>query len=199
MRAPVQHYRSEGDARLIEIGLKSISQLFNSLDPSPFHQKDLDADAEDYIVGAAREIPPHAPLKLVLFLPPDHFEQPGTADLERSIQNYFEYRRVMAARDLRYLFRLGRRSLAIGIAFLAACLTLRQLAPVVLPPPFDHVAAEGLLITGWVAMWRPIQTFLYDWWPLRSTVRVYAKLAAAPVEARPDTSRPSDAGINLGD
>ena len=144
MRAPVQHYRSEGDARLIEIGLKSISQLFNSLDPSPFHQKDLDADAEDYIVGAAREIPPHAPLKLVLFLPPDHFEQPGTADLERSIQNYFEYRRVMAARDLRYLFRLGRRSLAIGIGFLAACLTLRELAPVVLPPPFDHVAAEGL-------------------------------------------------------
>jgi len=47
MRTPVQHYRSEGDARLIEIGLKSISQLFNSLDPSPFHQKDLDADAED--------------------------------------------------------------------------------------------------------------------------------------------------------
>lgn len=184
MPAPVQRYRREGDAHIIEIGLKSLTQLFNSLDPSPFHEKDLDADAEDYIVGAAREISPHAPLKLVFFLPPDHFEQPGTADIERSIHNYFEYRREMAARDLRYMFRLGRTSSMVGIAFLATCVMLRQLALAVLAPPLDHIAAEGLLIAGWVAMWRPIQTFLYDWWPLRATVRIYAKLATAPIEIR---------------
>jgi hypothetical protein len=177
-------YRREGRFQLIEIGLKNVSQLFNSLDPSPFHEKDLDTDAENYIVGAAREISPRSPLKLVLHLPRDHFEQPGTMDLERSIQNYFAYRRDMAARDLRYLFRLGRTSMAVGLGFLASCVMLRQLAPL-LGPPFDYVVAESLLIVGWVAMWRPIETFLYDWWPLRGTVRIYARLAAAPVEARP--------------
>lgn len=44
--------------------------------------------------------------------------------------------------------------------------------------------AEGLLILGWVAMWRPIQIFLYDWWPIRNRARLFAKLAATPVEAR---------------
>ena len=179
----LQPYRREGEFQLIEIALTNISQLFNSFDPSPFHEKDLDTDAENYIVSAAREISPRLPLKLVLHLPRDHIEQPGTADLERSIQNYFEYRRNMAARDLRYLFRLGRTSLVVGLGFLAACVTLRELAPL-LGPPLDHVVSEGLLIVGWVAMWGPIQTFLYDWWPLRATVRIYGRLAAAPVEAR---------------
>ena len=179
----LQPYRIEGEFRLIEIALRNVSQLFNSFDPSPFHEKDLDTDAENYIVGAAREISSRVPVKLVLYLPPDHFEQPGTTDLERSIQNYFEYRQAMAARDLGYMFRLGRTSLVIGLGFLAGCVVLRQLAPM-LEQPFDHVVAEGLLIAGWVAMWRPIQTFLYDWWPLRATVRIYGRLAAAPVEAR---------------
>src|SRR6516164_10651945 len=41
-------------ATKIEINLSRLTQLFNSLDPSPFHERDLDHDAEDYIVGVSR-------------------------------------------------------------------------------------------------------------------------------------------------
>ena len=41
-------------ATRIEISLGRLSQLFNSLDPSPFHERDLDYDAEDYICGIGR-------------------------------------------------------------------------------------------------------------------------------------------------
>jgi len=34
-----------------------LPQLFSSLDPSPFHDRDLDRDAEDYIIGSAEEAP----------------------------------------------------------------------------------------------------------------------------------------------
>ncbi|HEV2716906.1 MAG TPA: hypothetical protein VGU64_16700 [Terriglobales bacterium] len=40
----------------IEISLNRLSQLFNSFDPSPFRERDLDQDAEDYIVGSVEEI-----------------------------------------------------------------------------------------------------------------------------------------------
>ena len=53
----------------IEINLNRLSQLFNSLDPSPFHERDLDQDAEDYIVGSAEEAPRQHPLRLVIHLP----------------------------------------------------------------------------------------------------------------------------------
>ena len=39
----------------IELRLKELNQLFDSFDPAPFHEKDLDQDAEEFIVSWARE------------------------------------------------------------------------------------------------------------------------------------------------
>jgi hypothetical protein len=175
-------YRRAGGANLIEINLATLDQLFNTLDPSPFHQKDLDVDAEDYIVGAARELPSREPLKLVLHIPREQVAKADIAGLARSIQDYFAYRQQTATRDLRFLFRQGRVSLLIGLTFLAVCLLLRQFL-LASGSTLQHVLAESLLIAGWVAMWRPLEIFLYDWWPLRQMKQVYAKLASAPVEA----------------
>jgi hypothetical protein len=36
---------------LIELKLSGLNQLFNSMDPSPFHERDLDHDAEEFIVS----------------------------------------------------------------------------------------------------------------------------------------------------
>ena len=40
---------------------------------------------------------------------------------------------------------------------------------------------ESLLSGGWVAMWRPVEIFLYDWWPIRAEARLFDRLAAMPV------------------
>lgn len=47
-----------------------------------------------------------------------------------------------------------------------------------------EIADEGLYIVGWVAMWRPLEVFLYDWRPIRHRA-LYAKLARIPVIVRP--------------
>jgi hypothetical protein len=44
-----------------------------------------------------------------------------------------------------------------------------------------EILDEGLLIIGWVAMWRPLEIFLYDWVPIRRRCRVFAKLSSMPV------------------
>ena len=43
-------FKNEDGYFLIEIRLSNLVQFFNSLDPSPFRDKDLDDDAERYIV-----------------------------------------------------------------------------------------------------------------------------------------------------
>jgi len=50
-------------ANAIELRIEEISQLFHTLDPFPFREKDLDADAEEFIVSWARELPPDQALK----------------------------------------------------------------------------------------------------------------------------------------
>lgn len=44
-------------ANAIEIRIEEIAQPFHSLDPFPFRERDLDRDAEEFIVGWARELP----------------------------------------------------------------------------------------------------------------------------------------------
>lgn len=178
-------YTSEDGVALIEIRLSSVQQLFNSLDPAPFRDKDLDADAEEYIVGAVDDFPLAAPLKIVLHLPPDQLHLAAAEGVVEAIRNYFGYRLAAERRRLRFELREGRISLMIGLGFLAACFALRQLAQALPPGTLRQILAEGLLISGWVAMWRPLQIFLYGWWPHRHRCRVYAKLESVPIEIRP--------------
>jgi len=42
---------SGATATPIEIRVENVSQLFDTLDPFPFPERDLDSDTEEYIVG----------------------------------------------------------------------------------------------------------------------------------------------------
>jgi hypothetical protein len=186
-----RRYRREGDAYLVEVHLRELRALFNSLDPAPFLDKDLDDEAEQYIVGAVEEFPLGTPLKLVFHVPgtaPGDPDQPLLAD---AIHGYFDYRAANAGRRLDLLLRQGRLSLLIGVGFLFACLAARGMVVGTLSGALRDILAEGLLISGWVAMWRPLQIYLYDWWPLVRHLRILRKIRDLPVQLRV-TGRPPD-------
>jgi hypothetical protein len=165
----------------IEVNLNRLAQLFNSLDPSPFHERDLDQDAEDYIIGSAEEVSRNRPLCLVIHLPADQLPQRGGPDLGTAIHNYFAYREAHERRRLRLLFRDGRIALATGLAFLFCCVLLRELAFSFGRGAISDIVGEGMLIIGWVAMWRPLEIFLYEWVPRRRRCRILRKLSTMPV------------------
>jgi hypothetical protein len=77
----------------------------------------------------------------------------------------------------------GATSLAIGLVFLSLCLSVRG---TMVGEPRYAVLAEGLLIIGWVGLWRPVEIFLYDWWPVLRRQRQFAALARMPVEVVTD-------------
>jgi hypothetical protein len=43
---------------------------------------------------------------------------------------------------------------------------------------------QGLFILGWVAIWRPLEIFLYDWLPLSKRISILDRLAEAIIEVR---------------
>lgn len=175
-----------GHVATIELRLSELAQLFNSLDPSPFHDRDLDDDAEAYIIGWARELAADAQLRLVVHLPAPEAAKARERGLERALANYFGLRAEASDRDLRELFRIGRRNLSIGLPVLAACLLASSLTRSLGGTgPFARALEESFVIFGWVANWKPIETFLYDWWPIKRQRDLYRRLAAASVEIRP--------------
>ena len=170
----------------IEVKVQTLHQLFNSMDPSPFHERDLDHEAEQFILSWAQQYSVHKPLKLVVHLG----QQPETPDsiqlLTTSIHNFFAYRESLKEREFRLLMREGWTSLLIGLTFLAVCVTVSQTLAVQLES-WQPVIREGLTIIGWVAMWGPLDIYLYRWWPIRHLGKVYHKLSEMPVEIRVPT------------
>ena len=170
----------------IEVRIAEISQLFQSLDPFPFRDKDLDKEAEEFIVSWARELPADQPLKIIVHLPEAQASTPEARELGAALTRYFGYRARVISLDLKELFRVGRRALVIGVTVLSFSVIAGQtIAASVSPHPIGRVVEESLLIFGWVANWRPIEIFLYDWWPIVRRRNLYLRLAAAQVELRP--------------
>ena len=168
----------------IEIRVHSVRQLFNSFDPSPFLEKDLDDDAEDFIVGWAGELPSKAPLTLVVHVPEAELAEARDVGLEEALANYFIYRANTLGRHQSALLREGRIALAVGLVFLAGCTLASEAVGGLGLGAFGDIAETGLAIFGWVANWRPAEIFLYDWWPIARRRRLYRRLAHMTVELR---------------
>jgi hypothetical protein len=164
----------------LDLRLRELGQLFNSMDPAPFLERDLDRDAEEYIESWAMEHPAGSRFHITL-----HLREPPQADaahvITESIHHFFAYKAELARRDLRRLLSEGRTSLAIGLCFLAACLAAADAVGRANGGDMAAIGREGLTIIGWVAMWRPVEIFLYEWWPLVRRRRVHQSLGRAHV------------------
>jgi hypothetical protein len=192
--------------QLIEVRVAELRQLFNAIDPSPFRERDLDPRAEEFIVGWGRDLSADAPLAFVV-----HLERAAGRDdesllLRQAIHEFFSQRAASSRRNLRQLLRHGRISLVIGLAFLAASIVAGDaIATHFHESRWPEVLRESLLIGGWVAMWRPLEVFLYDWWPIRAEARLYDRLSAMPVKimyepkASPDAWRSDWPQVPAGD
>ncbi|MBL6617377.1 MAG: hypothetical protein ISP45_25415 [Reyranella sp.] len=170
------------DTVAVELRLDRISRLYNSLDPAPFNEKELEGAADEYIVGSAEDA--GRPIRLVIMLPESELARPEAAHVPSSIHHHFELRSESERRQLRAMWRRGRTALLIGVVFLALCLVGRSLL-LTSGSTMAHIVAEGLLIVGWVAMWGPLDIVLYGWWPIRSRIRLFDRLSRLDVEMRP--------------
>ncbi len=173
-------YRREGDALLIELTVRELRQLFQQLDPAPFREKDLDPDAAGYIEDAVREIGVKQSARIVVHLPREELALEDTRTLPAAVANYFSYRAGRTRTELHRLLGRAVVNLVIGLLFLFACLWMRR----TFAANSHEVLREGLLIIGWVALWRPVEMFLYDWWPLLQSARRLEAIARMPVEVR---------------
>jgi len=167
---------------IIELQVDKVGQLFDTLDPMPFRERDLDRQAEDYIVGWARELPRNAPVRIRVHIPAAEVAGEHGKDLRQAVGRYFSYRAEVVSRDLGELFRIGRYALLVGLVVLVLCVMGGRLAARTLSAgQFGMAVDEGLIILGWVANWRPIEIFLYDWWPIVRHRNLLRRLARADV------------------
>jgi hypothetical protein len=184
-------YQKEDGKVIIGINLSSLAQLYNSFDPAPFHEKELDRDAEQYIVDTVNDLPAKTEFRLVIHLPPELMGTREAGHVIPAIRHHFEYRMLVADRKFRARFRHGRWAMLIGFSFLAIALVARQLVTHIDNHLAGILAADALLIIGWAAMWEPVTVILYELWPILQLKKTYGKISRMEIEIRPS---PPDGG-----
>ncbi len=166
----------------IEIHVGEMRQLFDAMDPAPFRERDLDPKAVEFIVDSGQEAPRDVPLALIVHVS----QQAATAEdavvLQQAVREYFAHRAGATRIRLQRLFRIGRVSLLIGVLFVGAANVLGDLVIGVIGRyDFGKVLKDSFAIGSWVALWRPLEIFLYDWWPIRDEARLFDRLSAMEV------------------
>ena len=77
---------------------------------------------------------------------------------------------------------MGRYSLLAALLFLGPIIVIAEsAAQMVTTERYAALIENSLVIGAWVALWRPIEIFLYDWWPLRSEARLFDRLSQIDV------------------
>jgi len=179
---PAANGAPAGRRGVLELYLADARQLFNSMDPAPFHQRDLDPSAASYILDWAREAPDGEPLCLILHMGRGPTTDEDAAMLRKSVHEYFQRRALATRRQLQQLFRVGRYSLLIALVFLALVIVVGEaIASLITRESVVALIQDSLVIGGWVALWRPLEIFLYDWWPIRAEARLFERLGTMDV------------------
>jgi hypothetical protein len=191
--APSTDSRKPAAAVPLNLYLSDLRRLFDSMDPAPFRERDLDPDAAAYIVEWAEETRAKQSLRMVVHLGACSDLEADARLIRESVHEFFQQRAAATRRRLRQLLRRGRISLVIALVFLGTVIAVSEwFAAAVAHERTAAIIENSLVIGAWVALWRPLEIFLYDWWPIRDAARLYDRLGTMAIDVVHEPARSSE-------
>lgn len=172
--------RPAGDAHaaVLDLYVTELAQLFDAMDLGPFRERDLDPKTDTYIVEWAQELPATQSLYLVVHLGNPSVTGQDAVMVGEAVHAYYAHGALATRRRLKKLFRLGRISLLIGVVFVGVAAGIGEaVASLFTKERYATLVHESVVIGAWVALWRPMEIFLYDWWPIRAEARLFERLS----------------------
>jgi hypothetical protein len=168
----------------VSVRLRRLGQLFNSLDPSPFWDQDLDKDAAEFIEAEYREKPrDHAWVPNVTTYDIEGYSQ---HDVQEAVKHYYQRSAESVRRRTRERYWIGQLAIALGVGVFLFCMLGRQLLQGLFPRGVPSVLNEGLIVLAWIALWLPTEHFVYDIAPLVRERRFLDRCAQIRVHIRVD-------------
>ena len=177
-------YRHEEGKHLIELRVKNPLQLFDARDPAPFRERDLDDDFIEYIMAALREFSISGLVKIVIYVESCETKDLPKESIRDAIHSYLAYQIDLQKSDLKSFMKRAQLFLLIGLFVLFLCISIAQGLTLPSPPGRMGILREGIIIFGWVSLWKPIELILFDWYPLFEKLRYYKKLLVTEVEIK---------------
>ena len=164
----------------IQLSLQSVEQILLTRGTSAYSRHMLNEDVEEFIVEEAQSCPRRNAIVITISLPTQEIARGW--QVEAAIKDHFRYLKKKSEKKLKYTLQLGWRSLLVGFAFLVLVFMLTKIGNDLIPKGGVAVMIrESLVILGWVAMWRPADLLLYEWYPFKRDATLFGRLAESEV------------------
>ncbi|MBN8570741.1 MAG: hypothetical protein J0M18_14030 [Ignavibacteria bacterium] len=158
----------------ITLRLVSINELLR-LPVSLYRKRTLKSDAEEFIVEEAEALPHKTAINIKVNLASSEVKYKD--DITLAIQRHFCYRRAQAQKRFKRVLHYGWRILFIALGLLAAIFSLTELILYLMPDnKLLLFIRESFIILGWVALWRPLDLLLYEWYPIKTNINLFYRL-----------------------
>lgn len=169
----------------IILQISSINELLRS-SVSSYAKRMLKSDAEEFIVEEASNLSCKSVINIKINIPLSEFKHKD--ELANAIHSHFYYRKVQLQKKYNSIFRYGWRKLFLALGLLAVIFSLTEIALHLIPGnKVVQFIRESFIILGWVALWRPLEMLLYDWFPVKKNLNLYNRLEQSNVEVITET------------
>jgi hypothetical protein len=175
-----RHGQRAGGTATVSVHVRELARLFNSLDPAPFWDRDLDPAAAEFIEDEFRDKQSADIWHLHV-----HVLEGDTSatDLQRAIESYYGRLANSARLEMREHLRLGQVALAGGLGIFLVSMSARGILGGMLGQ-LPALLDEGLIILAWLALWRPAEALIYGWVPFYRKRHLFERLAGIKVFVR---------------
>ena len=161
--------------------LQSVEDIFLKKAGPLYCDRLLNSITEEFILDEAAKLPRHRPLGFTVHVPGHELARAG--EVVAAIQKHFGYCRKKSQGKLKNTLRAGWRRLLIGFVFLVITYFLVQaLSRYYSAGGFAITIRELLIILAWVALWRPAELLLYEWYPFMRDANLFRRLEHSTVK-----------------
>lgn len=164
----------------LSLRVPSVDAIFDSRDAHDLPVRRIDSDWLEYVLEVMDDQGGKGPTDLSLRMNMDSVWTKN--DIVQSLRRELSRRESFLTLKLRENFKLGRTSMVLGLLVLVFFMALSVLSKQVPLGSFQEILHEGFMIIGWVALWRPVEILLYDWWPITAERRKIRRLLAGKTE-----------------
>jgi hypothetical protein len=178
--------RDDQDKSVVELSFKTMGDLVDQNDPSPYPLKELTEVAEDAIADHVGDVPIKKKVELIIKLPENALNPEIQGRLPDTIHQHFTLRASEKAVELKRIklrVRFGLKLIATTVTITILVLGILHFIQSILTS-IEHDLIVGIFtILNWVALWDTYETRIFDYRGLAKEKRIYEKIARMEIRA----------------
>lgn len=165
---------------VLEVGIKTVEQIFDNRDPAPFRERTLDPHFVEYLREGTGDRVAAGKINILVWL--------GTpcapGEVEDAVHAHFDLALQRTHRRRHEQVKVGWIALVVAAIAVVALTALGEVVANAVAGSLGAGLQEAISVSAWVLMWRPIETLIYDGIPWRRERRLLQALRNAHIEVR---------------